>query len=144
MVIPFHRHQQQVVPSPLTPPSSPSTSAHRTPNKIWDISWLYVDMPIALVHAFGIHVTCERNPKTGAPLNVHNIPRGVNTVPKLGVITIESDASRSAYPLAVSATIDTSCTGKRVSQGKNILWIRAIVNQWIKECNHIKVMKDKL
>ena len=182
------------------------------------ISQLYIDMTIALMRDFGIHVTRERDPETGAPLNAYKIPRGVYTVPESGVFTIESDASSATYPLAVAAITGTSCTlasigssslqgdarfakevlepmGCTVVQtatettvtgppigtlkamgevdmepmtdafltaavvgavatdgglggaggvGNNILRIRGIANQRVKECNRIKAMRDQL
>ena len=182
------------------------------------ISQLYIDMTIALMRDFGIHVTRERDPETGAPLNAYKIPRGVYTVPESGVFTIESDASSATYPLAVAAITGTSCTlasigssslqgdarfakevlepmgctvvqtatettvtgppigtlkamgevdmepmtdafltaavvgavatdgGLRAESGvgKNVLRIRGIANQRVKECNRIKAMRDQL
>ena len=179
------------------------------------ISQLYIDMTIALMRDFGIHVT---RPETGAPLNAYKIPRGVYTVPESGVFTIESDASSATYPLAVAAITGTSCTlasigssslqgdarfakevlepmgctvvqtatettvtgppigtlkamgevdmepmtdafltaavvgavatdgGLRAESGvgKNVLRIRGIANQRVKECNRIKAMRDQL
>ena len=182
------------------------------------ISQLYIDMTIALMRDFGIHVTRERDPETGALLNVYKIPRGVYTVPESGVFTIESDASSATYPLAVAAITGTSCTltsigssslqgdarfakevlepmgctvvqtatettvtgppigtlksmgevnmepmtdafltaavvgavatdgglGGEGDVGKNVLRIRGIANQRVKECNRIKAMRDQL
>ncbi|KAF8443895.1 aromatic amino acid family biosynthesis-like protein [Boletus edulis BED1] len=182
------------------------------------ISQLYIDMTIAIMRDFGIHVTRERDPETGALLNVYKIPRGVYTVPESGVFTIESDASSATYPLAIAAITGTSCTlasigssslqgdarfAKQVLEpmgctvvqtatettvtgppigtlkamgevdmepmtdafltaavvgavatdsglggeggiGKNVLRIRGIANQRVKECNRIKAMRDQL
>ena len=182
------------------------------------ISQLYIDMTIALMRDFGIHVTRECDPETGAPLNVYKIPRGVYTVPESGVFTIESEASSATYPLAVAAITGTSCTlasigssslqgdarfakevlepmgctvvqtatettvtgppigtlkamgevdmepmtdafltaavvgavatdgglGGEGGVGKNVLRIRGIANQRVKECNRIKAMRDQL
>ncbi|KAH0828649.1 EPSP synthase-domain-containing protein [Lanmaoa asiatica] len=182
------------------------------------ISQLYIDMTIALMRDFGIHVTRERDPETGAPLNVYKIPRGVYTVPESGVFTVESDASSATYPLAIAAITGTSCTltsiGSSSLQGDarfakevlepmgctvvqtatettvtgppigslkamgevdmepmtdafltaavvgavatdggkggggsvdtNVLRIRGIANQRVKECNRIKAMRDQL
>ncbi|KAG8221540.1 EPSP synthase-domain-containing protein [Butyriboletus roseoflavus] len=182
------------------------------------ISQLYIDMTITLMRDFGIHVTRECDPETGAPLNVYKIPRGVYTVPESGVFTIESDASSATYPLAIAAITGTSCTlvsigssslqgdarfakevlepmgctvvqtatettvtgppigtlkamgevdmepmtdafltaavvgavatdggqGGQGGVGKNVLRIRGIANQRVKECNRIKAMRDQL
>ncbi|KIJ62224.1 hypothetical protein HYDPIDRAFT_182819 [Hydnomerulius pinastri MD-312] len=75
------------------------------------ISQLYIDMTIALMRDFGVHVTRGVDPTTGleAP-NVYHIPRGTYTPPSTGEFTIESDASSATYPLAIAAATGTSCT----------------------------------
>ncbi|KAL2916141.1 3-dehydroquinate dehydratase (3-dehydroquinase) [Polyrhizophydium stewartii] len=65
------------------------------------VSQPYIDMTIAMMKSFGIHV--ERVPGT----NKYNIPQGVYTNP--AEYLVEADASSATYPLAFAAI-----TGSRV------------------------------
>lgn len=67
------------------------------------ISQLYVDMTIAMMKSFGIHVT-----KSTTEEYTYHIPQGVYVNPEEYVI--ESDASSATYPLAFAAMTGTSCT----------------------------------
>ncbi|KAM9937669.1 hypothetical protein OXX80_002806 [Metschnikowia pulcherrima] len=67
------------------------------------ISKLYIDMTIAMMRDFGIHVT----ESTTEPHTYH-IPKGVYSNP--AVYEVESDASSATYPLAFAAMTGTSCT----------------------------------
>ncbi|KAM9888216.1 hypothetical protein OXX69_013115, partial [Metschnikowia pulcherrima] len=60
------------------------------------ISKLYIDMTIAMMRDFGIHVT----ESTTEPHTYH-IPKGVYSNP--AVYEVESDASSATYPLAFAA-----------------------------------------
>ncbi|KAG9014199.1 3-dehydroquinate dehydratase (3-dehydroquinase) [Tulasnella sp. 427] len=82
------------------------------------ISQPYIDMTIAMLATFGVHVTRRRN-ATGELLDVSEIPRATSVNP--GVCNIESDASSATYPLAIAAITGTTCTieniGSRSLQG---------------------------
>ncbi|KAJ1971868.1 3-dehydroquinate dehydratase (3-dehydroquinase) [Dimargaris xerosporica] len=65
------------------------------------ISQPYIDMTIAMMASFGIHVQRLAD-------NVYRIPQGVYTNPS--VYQVESDASSATYPLAVAAITGSSCT----------------------------------
>lgn len=67
------------------------------------ISQLYIDMTIAMMAAFGIHVT-----KSSTEDYTYHIPKGVYTNP--AVYEVESDASLATYPLAFAAMTGSSCT----------------------------------
>ena len=67
------------------------------------ISQLYIDMTIAMMAAFGIHVT-----KSNTEANTYHIPQGRYKNPSQ--YAIESDASSATYPLAVAAITGTTCT----------------------------------
>ncbi|OLL25762.1 Pentafunctional AROM polypeptide [Neolecta irregularis DAH-3] len=67
------------------------------------ISQTYIDMTIAMMVSFGVHVkTSSTKPFT------YLIPRGCYVNPK--VYTVESDASSATYPLAMAAIMGTKCT----------------------------------
>nr|GAT58910.1 predicted protein [Mycena chlorophos] len=72
------------------------------------ISQPYIDMTIAMMRSFGVHVTRRVDPATGQPLDVYDIPLGVYANP--AVYDIESDASSATYPLAIAAITGTTCT----------------------------------
>ncbi|AEO71613.1 uncharacterized protein THITE_2124223 [Thermothielavioides terrestris NRRL 8126] len=67
------------------------------------ISQQYIDMTIAMMASFGIHV--ERSAEDP---NTYHIPQGVYKNPAEYVV--ESDASSATYPLAVAAITGTTCT----------------------------------
>ncbi|KAK3386915.1 EPSP synthase-domain-containing protein [Podospora didyma] len=67
------------------------------------ISQLYIDMTIAMMASFGVHV--QRS--TEDP-NTYHIPQGTYKNPETYVV--ESDASSATYPLAVAAITGTTCT----------------------------------
>lgn len=72
------------------------------------ISQPYIDMTIAMMKTFGVEVVRERDPTSGAPLDVYTIPRGTYANPP--TYNIESDASSATYPLAIAAITGTECT----------------------------------
>ncbi|KAL4244452.1 Pentafunctional AROM polypeptide [Abortiporus biennis] len=72
------------------------------------ISQPYIDMTIAMMREFGVDVVREKDPNTGALLNVYTIPQGVYKNPS--DYNIESDASSATYPLAIAAITGTECT----------------------------------
>lgn len=67
------------------------------------ISQLYIDMTIAMMGSFGIHV----RPAEDEP-HAYHIPQGVYRNPEEYVI--ESDASSATYPLAMAAITGSTCT----------------------------------
>ncbi|KAK6438532.1 3-dehydroquinate dehydratase (3-dehydroquinase) [Oleoguttula sp. CCFEE 5521] len=67
------------------------------------ISQLYIDMTIAMMAAFGVHVTRS---KTEA--NVYHVPKQQYQNP--ATYEVESDASSATYPLAMAAITGTTCT----------------------------------
>ncbi|KXT00909.1 hypothetical protein AC578_5711 [Pseudocercospora eumusae] len=67
------------------------------------ISQLYIDMTIAMMASFGVHVTRS---KTEA--NVYHIPKQPYKNP--AEYEVESDASSATYPLAMAAITGTTCT----------------------------------
>ncbi|OBA18036.1 Shikimate dehydrogenase [Metschnikowia bicuspidata var. bicuspidata NRRL YB-4993] len=67
------------------------------------ISKLYIDMTIAMMRDFGIHVT-----ESTTEAHTYHIPKGVYKNPP--VYEVESDASSATYPLAFAAMTGTSCT----------------------------------
>ncbi|KAF7188564.1 Pentafunctional AROM polypeptide [Pseudocercospora fuligena] len=67
------------------------------------ISQLYIDMTIAMMASFGVHVTRS---KTDA--NVYHIPKQPYKNP--AEYEVESDASSATYPLAMAAITGTKCT----------------------------------
>lgn len=72
------------------------------------ISQPYIDMTIAMMASFGVHVQRLQDEHTGALLNTYKIPRACYKNPE--VYDIESDASSATYPLAIAAILGTSCT----------------------------------
>ncbi|EKM53058.1 uncharacterized protein PHACADRAFT_210784 [Phanerochaete carnosa HHB-10118-sp] len=72
------------------------------------ISQPYIDMTIAMMKTFGVHVVRERNPETGALLDVYTIPKATYVNPS--DYNIESDASSATYPLAIAAITGTEVT----------------------------------
>lgn len=72
------------------------------------ISQPYIDMTIAMMASFGVHVERLQDAKTGALLNTYRIPRGCYVNPE--TYDIESDASSATYPLALAAILGTTCT----------------------------------
>ncbi|THH32189.1 hypothetical protein EUX98_g1984 [Antrodiella citrinella] len=72
------------------------------------ISQPYIDMTIAMMRTFGVEVVRERDPATGALLDVYTIPRTCYVNPS--TYNIESDASSATYPLAIAAITGTECT----------------------------------
>ena len=72
------------------------------------ISQLYIDMTIAMMARFGIHVERLKDPSSGKLLDCYRIPRGHYVAPE--VYEIESDASSATYPLALAAITGTECT----------------------------------
>lgn len=83
------------------------------------ISQPYIDMTIAMMESFGVHVDRLRDEKTGKLLNTYKVPRGCYVNPP--VYDIESDASSATYPVAIAAILGTTCTipniGSRSLQG---------------------------
>lgn len=67
------------------------------------ISKLYIDMTIAMMRDFGVHVT-----ESTTEAHTYHIPKGVYVNP--AVYEVESDASSATYPLAFAAMTGTSCT----------------------------------
>lgn len=67
------------------------------------ISQLYIDMTIAMMASFGVHVK-----KSDTEEHTYHIPTQSYTNPAEYVI--ESDASSATYPLAVAAITGTTCT----------------------------------
>lgn len=67
------------------------------------ISQPYIDMTIAMMASFGIHVTRSKD-----EAHTYHIPQGVYQNPE--VYTVESDASSATYPLAVAAITGSTCT----------------------------------
>ncbi|KAJ7267449.1 Shikimate dehydrogenase [Mycena rebaudengoi] len=72
------------------------------------ISQPYIDMTIAMMRTFGIHVVRRVEEGTGKLLDVYDIPKGVYNGP--AEYSIESDASSATYPLAIAAITGTTCT----------------------------------
>lgn len=71
------------------------------------ISQPYIDMTIAMMKTFGVHVV-RRVDEAGKPLDIYDIPKAVYVNPP--VYSIESDASSATYPLAIAAITGTACT----------------------------------
>ncbi|KAK9473221.1 EPSP synthase-domain-containing protein [Dipodascopsis tothii] len=67
------------------------------------ISQSYIDMTIAMMADFGVHVT-----RSATEEHTYLIPKAVYTAPAEYVI--ESDASSATYPLALAALTGSSCT----------------------------------
>lgn len=67
------------------------------------ISQLYIDLTIAMMASFGVHVT-----KSTTEEHTYHIPKAEYTSP--AVYEIESDASSATYPLAMAAITGTTCT----------------------------------
>ncbi|KAK3068775.1 3-dehydroquinate dehydratase (3-dehydroquinase), partial [Teratosphaeriaceae sp. CCFEE 6253] len=67
------------------------------------ISQLYIDMTIAMMASFGVHVT-----KSKTEANVYHVPKQKYRNPE--AYEVESDASSATYPLAVAAITGTTCT----------------------------------
>jgi pentafunctional AROM polypeptide len=72
------------------------------------ISQPYIDMTVAMMKTFGVHVERLTDDATGKPADVYRIPRGVYTNPPK--YAVESDASSATYPLAIAALTGTTCT----------------------------------
>lgn len=71
------------------------------------ISQLYIDMTIAMMAQFGVHVERQKDAE-GKLLDVYVIPKAVYTNP--AEYNVESDASSATYPLAIAAITGTTCT----------------------------------
>lgn len=71
------------------------------------ISQPYIDMTIAMMREFGIHVVRQTD-ASGKALDVYQIPKGVYINP--AEYNVESDASSATYPLAIAAITGTTCT----------------------------------
>ena len=67
------------------------------------ISQPYIDMTIAMMASFGVHVTKSKTEK-----NVYHAPKQKYANP--AEYEVESDASSATYPLAVAAITGTTCT----------------------------------
>lgn len=67
------------------------------------ISQPYIDMTIAMMASFGVHVTRSKTEK-----NVYHVPKQTYTNPS--EYEVESDASSATYPLAIAAITGTTCT----------------------------------
>ncbi|GIZ42243.1 hypothetical protein CKM354_000551800 [Cercospora kikuchii] len=67
------------------------------------ISQLYIDMTIAMMASFGVHVTRSKTEE-----NVYHIPKQSYVNPP--EYEVESDASSATYPLAIAAITGTKCT----------------------------------
>ncbi|KAF3766019.1 hypothetical protein M406DRAFT_60534 [Cryphonectria parasitica EP155] len=67
------------------------------------ISQFYIDMTVAMMGAFGVHVE-----RSTTEENTYHIPQGTYKNP--AEYEIESDASSATYPLAVAAITGTTCT----------------------------------
>lgn len=67
------------------------------------ISQLYIDMTIAMMASFGVHVTRSKTEE-----NVYHIPKQSYINP--AEYEVESDASSATYPLAIAAITGTKCT----------------------------------
>ncbi|KAK4626152.1 Pentafunctional AROM polypeptide [Fulvia fulva] len=67
------------------------------------ISQLYIDMTIAMMASFGVHVE-----KSKTEPNVYHVPKQKYQNP--AGYEVESDASSATYPLAVAAITGTTCT----------------------------------
>ncbi|GAM89390.1 hypothetical protein ANO11243_074270 [Dothideomycetidae sp. 11243] len=67
------------------------------------ISQAYIDMTIAMMATFGVHVS-----KSKTEANVYHIPKQAYINPK--EYEVESDASSATYPLAIAAITGTTCT----------------------------------
>jgi len=67
------------------------------------ISQPYIDMTIAMMANFGVHVT-----KSKTEANVYHVPNQKYRNP--AAYEVESDASSATYPLAVAAITGTTCT----------------------------------
>lgn len=67
------------------------------------ISQLYIDMTIAMMADFGVHVTRSKTEE-----NVYHVPKQAYVNP--GEYEVESDASSATYPLAIAAITGTKCT----------------------------------
>jgi pentafunctional AROM polypeptide len=71
------------------------------------ISQLYIDMTIAMMAQFGVHVERQKD-ASGKLLDVYVIPKAPYVNP--AEYNIESDASSATYPLAIAAITGTTCT----------------------------------
>lgn len=67
------------------------------------ISQLYIDMTIAMMASFGVHVQ-----KSKTEENTYHIPKQAYVNPS--EYEVESDASSATYPLAIAAITGTTCT----------------------------------
>ena len=67
------------------------------------ISQPYIDMTLAMMSSFGVHVTRSESEE-----NTYHIPKAQYTNPK--EYEVESDASSATYPLAIAAITGTTCT----------------------------------
>lgn len=67
------------------------------------ISQLYIDMTIAMMASFGVHVQ-----KSKSEENTYHIPKQAYVNPS--EYEVESDASSATYPLAIAAITGTTCT----------------------------------
>lgn len=67
------------------------------------ISQLYIDMTIAMMAQFGVHVE-----RSNTEANVYHVPKQAYQNPT--EYEVESDASSATYPLAMAAISGTTCT----------------------------------
>ncbi|USW49088.1 Putative pentafunctional AroM protein [Septoria linicola] len=74
------------------------------------ISQLYIDMTIAMMASFGVHVTRSKTEE-----NVYHIPKQSYVNPT--EYEVESDASSATYPLAIAAITGTKCTVPNIGSG---------------------------
>ena len=71
------------------------------------VSQPYIDMTVAMMRAFGVHVERLRA-ADGSLRDAYRIPRGAYRAP--AHYEVESDASSATYPLALAAITGTQCT----------------------------------
>lgn len=71
------------------------------------ISQPYIDMTIAMMETFGVHVERLKS-ADGTLLDQYRIPRGAYKSPE--TYSVESDASSATYPVALAAISGTTCT----------------------------------
>jgi pentafunctional AROM polypeptide len=78
------------------------------------ISQLYIDMTVAMMASFGVHVV-----KSDTEEHTYHIPQQTYICP--AEYEVESDASSATYPLAIAAVTGTTCTipniGRQSLQG---------------------------
>ena len=74
------------------------------------VSQPYIDMTIAMMASFGVHVT-----KSTTEEHTYHIPQGIYQNPT--EYLVESDASSATYPLAIAAMTGTTCTIPNIGSG---------------------------